>query len=508
MFPRIAVVVAACLIAGACSSIWDQQGEQAPSSGFESTEGAGQEVAVVTSPQGITPPIEPNATQESKPSEAPEAGTPGPQLGEVGHVAALGESDMSQFTPDYWASQEIYTVDVYLCAPPGRYEFEQSAPFAPMQGRGEEVREQTWGSRHDSLAGKVARFFSRESTGLLSLYFWPRLSWISLMTSSESEEWWERWEREGSPDPWRPRKPAGFSPPEMDWSSVTMETLYDDAASGRLSACEQAVAERQAAFTAEAEEQLAECERDPDKTGLGRCFGTRSRASLLLVDAPLAQVGGFAKFGGLAVVSLQSAGGRLDSDEFAYIVAHELGHSILHLQHTDEADGADCDDDKWALMRSNARCLSPPMGPDGLLGYEITCAERRLLNWRCEHELPDDEWFDGKERVLQSDVQALGELQDRADDLLAARKRGEPMGGWGGEWCPFLLESQGGLFGFAYSLARFLDVAEQWPDHPRVLRMLGMLGVDGVGELQQLLGDAQSALDAVDTELADQCWPR
>lgn len=429
-----------------------------------------------------------------------EAGTAGLQLGEVGHVAALGEPDTSRFTPDYWANRETYSVDVYLCAPPGRYEFVQSAQFAPMQGRGQEIEEQWRVGGLDRVSGKVSRFFERESTGLLTLYFTPRLSLVSLLANSESEEWVERLEQEGL-DPWRPRQPAGFSPPEMNWSSVTMETLYDDASSGRLSACERAVAERQAAFTADDVEREAECDREREPSSPPALCRAYPRASLLLVEAPVAQVSGFAKYGGLAVVSLH-AGGGLDSDEFAFIVAHELGHSILHLQHTDEADGADCDHDRWALMRSNARCLSPPMGPEGLLGYEITCAERRLLGWRCEHEPPDDEWFNGTERVLPSTVERLQEWGE------AAMRRDEPIDSWTWrERCEFLLEGKSELYVFAGILAEFLDVAGQWPDHPRVPGFLEVLGVDGVEELPQLLGDAQSALDAVDTAFADQCLP-
>ena len=455
---------------------------------------------MVADPEGTTP-------QTSKAPGGSESATAGHHLGEVGHVAALGEPDTSKFTPDYWASKETYTVDVYLCAPPDRYEFVQRAWGQPVEGRGQEVKEQWSVSSHDTAAGKVARFFARESTGLLSFYFSPRLSDIDLMTLAEMEE-----SLEGSGEgedvlAWKPRRPAGFSPPEMDWSRTTMETLYDDASSGRLPACERAVIENQAALSADDNERLAECERDPDETVLGRCFAPYPRAALLLIDAPLAQVAGFARFGGIAYVSLQSAGGRLDSDEFAFIVAHELGHSILQLRHTDEPTGADCDDDKWALMRSNNRCLSPPMGPNGLLDYEITCTERQLLSWRCEHEPPNDEWFNGWERVHQSNTLSMEWLQDRANELEAAHRRGETIDGAGGEWCRFLFESLGPLSSFARSHARLFDVAESWPEHPRVRRALEMLGVDRVEELPELVAEYQTALDEVEKAFADQCWP-
>ena len=496
MYLRLGIAVAACLIAGACSSIWDQQGEQDPAPAVERA----QETTMLTAPEETAP-------QTSKEPDASESANAGPQLGEVGHVAAIGQPDMSQFTPDYWASRESYMVDVYLCAPPGRYEFVQRAWGQPMEGRGQEVREQWYGRQHGTAAGKIARLFARESTGLLSLWFTPRLSEIELMTPTETEESLERWAAGGELPDWTPRQPAGFSPIGMEWSATTMETLYDDALSGSLSGCEWAVVEHQAALAADEERRRAECERDSGETAQRRCIDLYSQAALLLVDVPPGQVAGFAKFGGIAIVSLQSAGGRLDSDEFAFIVAHELGHSILQLWHTDEASGADCDDDKWALMRSNNRCLSPPMGPNGLLDYEITCSERRLLSWRCEHEPPDDEWFDGWERSHQFSASRMGELQERAGELEAAQRRGESIDGVGGEWCRFLFDNQAFWPGMVNSIAEILDVAEPWPEHLRVRNAMEMLGVEGVEELSQLLDGFQTAADEVEAAFAEQCWP-
>ena len=500
MILRIAAAITACLVMGACSSVWDQQGEQASNDVVDMADETTQESTVVSTPDETAP-------QAGRAPDASESSAAGPQLGEVGHVAALGEPDTSQFTPDYWASQESYTVDVYLCAPPGRYEFVQSAWGQPVEGRGQEISEQWYSFELETTAGKVSRFFARESTGLLSLTFFPRLSWTELMTPAELEESLERWEEgEELPD-WKPRRPAGFSPPEMDWGSTTMETLYDDASLGYLSACEQAVIEHQAALAAGDDEWLAECERNPNKTVNGRCFAPNPRAALLLVDAPVAQVAGFAKFGGLAFVSLQSAGGRPDSDEFAFIVAHELGHSILQLRHTDEPDVVDCDVDQWALMRSNDRCLSPRMGPNGLFDYEITCAERQLLGWRCEYEPPDDAWFDRWGRSHQFAASRMGELQERAGELEVARRRGEDIDGVGGEWCRLLFDMQAFLPGVANSLAEILDVAEPWPEHPRVRSALETLGVEGVEELSHLLDNFQTAADEVQATFADQCWP-
>ncbi len=57
---------------------------------------------------------------------------------------------------------------------------------------------------------------------------------------------------------------------------------------------------------------------------------------------------------------------------------------------------------------------------DGLLGYEITCAERRLLNWRCEHEPPNDEWFNDWERRYQSSALDMEELPKLLDDYQSA----------------------------------------------------------------------------------------
>ena len=69
-------------------------------------------------------------------------------------------------------------------------------------------------------------------------------------------------------------------------------------------------------------------------------------------------------------------------------MAHELGHSILHIEHTDAASGANCTDDRWALMRSGVICPLPAGA--GILDFEITCQERLKLGWPCKGGAPDE----------------------------------------------------------------------------------------------------------------------
>lgn len=298
-------------------------------------------------------------------------------------MAALGEPDISQFTPDFWLEgREETEVQVYVCAPPGKYEywFDERTNFHRVSDPlHESVFVGLFGDlESDGSSGVVRRFLLRESSGLLSVV-------VSSMNF------------------------AVVSPPGMDWRSTTMRTLYDDAAAGEQSACDRAALEHHGKLCPGTWSH-AVCEgKSPSELG---------HQILLLVDAPVDDVAGYANYGGIARVSLHAASGRLGSDDFALIVAHELGHSLLHLQHTDEADGASCYEDQWALMRSNSRCLSPPMGPNGLLDYEITCPERRLLGWRCEHEPVSDEWLNFMDRRLTDPGEVLLDLLgDASEDM-------------------------------------------------------------------------------------------
>lgn len=255
----------------------------------------------------------------------------GAGMGRAGHVAALGTPNRRQYI-EFDGHHDSYMLSVYVCSP-----HLQGWDTADLDEFPLESVDHPW-------ERELERFFARETEG------------VSLFTGLGA---------------------IPLNAPGMDWG-VTMADLYEDAAAGGESACDKA-AKRDAA---EMVDRLRDGPTDPLYAGY-------SPPILLLVDVPTGGVAGFATYGGIARVSYQ-----LDNSEMPFVIAHELGHSLFHLPHTDEAEGSDCDDDEWALMRSNARCLSPPMGPNGLLDYEITCAERRLFEWRCRHEPLHDAVFD------------------------------------------------------------------------------------------------------------------
>ena len=256
----------------------------------------------------------------------------GPRLGNAGHVAALGEPDPDRFAADnYWADGRHFYLLAYLCAPPGRYEigtWTEGVPSTdtPARRRGEHLMQHLLDAFDpDTFFGSINRFFYRESSGLVTQF-----SGFPHRVEPPEQPWPESWE-------------ASIAAPGMDWAGATTGTMYAARSAGRMSSCEQAVADEIAAF---------------DGTG-------DPPAALLLVDVPVGDdIGGYATYGGMAVVSLRAAGG-IGTPAFARLVAHELGHSILQLQHTDEAPGAGCGDDLRALMRSGRKCPSGPPAPTG-----------------------------------------------------------------------------------------------------------------------------------------------
>ena len=182
-----------------------------------------------------------------------------------------------------------------------------------------------------ALLGSVDRFFLRESSGL---------AWVLLT-------------------------PPRYITAPMDWQNTTIDDLFYGP---DKSACDLAT-ER-------------EVRRIEDEEGL------RHDGILLFVDVPPGRYAGYAHFGGIARVSLPAARGHLTSPEFQALIAHELGHSLLHLDHTDASPGTSCFDDQWALMRSGVLCPIPA-GAD-LLDLEIVCHEREEFGWPCKGEEPGD----------------------------------------------------------------------------------------------------------------------
>ncbi len=434
-----------------------------------------------------------------------------PRQGSVGHVAALGEADISRFASYDWESDGgEFQVNVYLCGPPGRFRSDLGTdPDGDgnlREGEGEEIHQAVGGLGSGTLSAKVERFFARESRGLLELNFYPVMAPHQLLTPAE--QFAAGWDAV-----FADQRFNGLSPLSIDWMTTTMDSMYNDAAAGSLSACDHAVITRQAAHD-NAVEAFEEClDENPDYSPPTDTFfdpaasecpfynglaGKRSDSfwgqptPLVLVGVPFRHTAGFANYGGIARVSLNAAGGDVTSDEFAFIVAHELGHSILHLGHTDDLDGADCGENQRALMRSNSRCPTAPMGADGLMGYEITCGERRQLGWQCEYEPPTDEWINDQFKEVfffDSSFAQVALDRYRADGSCVNRD--------------FWWDNA------ADALEQLYDVAELHPGDQRIIDLAGVWAGAEVGDLREMAQWARSQkLDLNFWEPDCEAWAR
>ena len=108
----------------------------------------------------------------------------------------------------------------------------------------------------------------------------------------------------------------------------------------------------------------------------------RSQQILILAAVPHDNyVAGYAYTGGgLAVIPTPD---KYTFGRYAYnvLVAHELGHSAFALEHTSEDAPRSACTEKWPLM--DRRVCSGMWSPEILDNAEITCEQRKQLNWPC-----------------------------------------------------------------------------------------------------------------------------
>ena len=154
----------------------------------------------------------------------------------MGHVAALGEADISRFASYDWESGgSEFLVNVYLCGPPGRFRSDLGTdPDGDgnlREGEGKEIHQAVGSFGSGTLSAKVKRFFARESRGLLELNFYPVMAPHELLTPSE--QFAAGWDAVFADKSFN-----GLSPPSIDWMTTTMDSMYNDAAAGSLSACD------------------------------------------------------------------------------------------------------------------------------------------------------------------------------------------------------------------------------------------------------------------------------
>ncbi|WP_419928031.1 hypothetical protein [Candidatus Poriferisocius sp.] len=128
-------------------------------------------------------------------------------------------------------------------------------------------------------------------------------------------------------------------------------------------------------------------ERDEDSvcdTSAVAAAGDNSQILIVIHIMTGGDTGGYARYKtGPARVSFYSWGGPYYHG-FRRIVAHEIGHSLFDLQHTDEEEVRefDCIDVEWSLMNSSNRCRTRSR-IDSLSFYQILCWQREILDWPC-----------------------------------------------------------------------------------------------------------------------------
>ena len=171
----------------------------------------------------------------------------------------------------------------------------------------------------------VTPFYARESSGLANVYFTV----------------------------------GGIVSPSFDWQNTTLSDLFDR---GGYSACDIAAI----------------------------AAGGQGPQILILIDiASGGKFGGYATNGlGPSRVSLRAWGGPLGGG-FHYIVAHEIGHGLFGLEHTDddEVRAYRCSEVVWSLMNGTGECrIRSEIDP--LSFNQILCWQKEQLDWPCFDPAP------------------------------------------------------------------------------------------------------------------------
>ena len=151
---------------------------------------------------------------------------------------------------------------------------------------------------------------------------------------------------------------GGIVSPSFDWQNTTLSDLFDR---GSLSACDVAA--------------IAE--------------GQGSQILILIDIESGERFGGYATNGlGPSRVSLRAWGGPFGGG-FHYIVAHEIGHGLFGLEHTDDEEirAYQCSEVVWSLMNGTDECrIRSTIDP--LSFDEILCWQKEELDWPCFDPAP------------------------------------------------------------------------------------------------------------------------
>ncbi len=152
----------------------------------------------------------------------------------------------------------------------------------------------------------------------------------------------------------------GVVSPDMDW-----DTLFDN-------------------LFYEGRRKLSKCELEAIDAAGG------DTQVLVLVSMQARNLAGYARYDvGPAVASLHAYDDPEDGG-FHRAVAHELGHSLFGLDHTDDHDirVVDCSGVEWSLMNSGSDCERSKSQHDPLDYYRIICSQRQKLSWPCTTPTP------------------------------------------------------------------------------------------------------------------------
>ena len=151
---------------------------------------------------------------------------------------------------------------------------------------------------------------------------------------------------------------GGIVSPSFDWQNTTLSDLFDR---GSFSACDVAA--------------IAE--------------GQGSQILILIDIEGGERFGGYATNGlGPSRVSLRAWGGPFGGG-FHYIVAHEIGHGLFGLEHTDDEEirAYQCSEVVWSLMNGTDECrIRSTIDP--LSFEEILCWQKKELDWPCFDPAP------------------------------------------------------------------------------------------------------------------------